>query len=389
MGNSKGSSFRNFRINFKILTEHSSLEFLVLLFQDKRTNKKKYTIMSFILENLVRNNIKKLVPYSSARDEFSEDAGVFLDANENPFGEYNRYPDPYQKILKAEISKLKNINSENIFLGNGSDEVIDVLIRIFAEPKEDKILVFTPTYGMYEVSANINDVKVISYPLNQDFQIDYTSALEQILKDENLKLVFICSPNNPSGNLIAREAVLKILETFKGIVVVDEAYEDFSKEESWISEIENYPQLVVMQTFSKAWGLAGLRVGIAFAQKEILNYMNKVKPPYNISIINQKEVYEALQKIDDFNTNLNEILEQRTDLESELLQFSFVKKIYPSDANFLLVEVEEADRLYQYLVDQKIIIRNRNKVVANCVRITVGKTQENKKLLEALNQFKS
>lgn len=345
--------------------------------------------MSFILENLVRNNIKNLVPYSSARDEFSADAGVFLDANENPFGEYNRYPDPYQKVLKSEIAKLKNINPENIFLGNGSDEVIDVLIRIFAEPKEDKILVFTPTYGMYEVSANINDVKVVSYPLNQDFQIDFTPALQQILKDENLKLVFICSPNNPSGNLIAREAVLKILDTFKGIVVVDEAYEDFSKEASWNSEIENYPQLVVMQTFSKAWGLAGLRVGMAFAQKEILNYMNKVKPPYNISIINQKAVYEALQKIDNFSTNLNEILEQRTTLESELQQFSFVKKIYPSDANFLLVEVKEADRLYQYLVDQKIIIRNRNKVVANCVRITVGNAEENKKLLEALNQFKS
>ena len=344
--------------------------------------------MEFNLNQLIRNNIKNLVPYSSARDEFSADAGVFLDANENPFGEYNRYPDPYQKVLKAEIAKLKNINPENIFLGNGSDEVIDVLMRIFAEPKEDKILVFTPTYGMYEVSANINDVKVVSYPLNQDFQIDFTPAIEQILKDNNMKLVFICSPNNPSGNLISREAVLNILNTFKGIVVVDEAYEDFSKEASWISEIENYPQLVVMQTFSKAWGLAGLRVGMAFAQKEILNYMNKVKPPYNISIINQKEVYEALQKIDDFNANLNEILEQRTALESELLQFSFVKKIYPSDANFLLVEVEEADLLYQYLVDQKIIIRNRNKVVANCVRITIGNAQENKKLLEALNQFK-
>lgn len=345
--------------------------------------------MEFNLDQLIRNNIKNLVPYSSARDEFSADAGVFLDANENPFGEYNRYPDPYQKVLKSEIAKLKNINPENIFLGNGSDEVIDVLMRIFAEPKEDKILVFTPTYGMYEVSANINDVKVVSYPLNQDFQIDFTPALEQILQDENLKLVFICSPNNPSGNLIAREAVLNILDIFKGIVVVDEAYEDFSKEESWISEIENYPQLVVMQTFSKAWGLAGLRVGMAFAQKEILNYMNKVKPPYNISIINQNKVYEALQKLDDFNTNLNEILEQRTALESKLLQFSFVKKIYPSDANFLLLEVEEADRLYQYLVDQKIIIRNRNKVVANCVRITVGNADENKKLLEALNQFKS
>lgn len=341
------------------------------------------------IQNLVRENIKNLTPYSSARDEFSADVGVFLDANENPFGDYNRYPDPYQKALKSEISKLKNIDANKIFLGNGSDEVIDLLMRIFAEPKEDKILVFNPTYGMYEVSANINNVEVVSYPLNQDFQIEFTNELEQILKDENLKLVFVCSPNNPSGNLIARNSVLEILNKYNGIVVVDEAYEDFSKENSWISEIENYPQLVVMQTFSKAWGLAGLRVGMAFAQQEILELMNKVKPPYNISILNQKEVYNALQNLEIFRNNLNEILEQRDFLEKELQNFTFVKKIYPSDANFLLVEVNDADKLYSYLVDEKIIIRNRNKVVENCVRITIGNTEENQKLLQSLKNYKN
>lgn len=339
------------------------------------------------LSQLVRNNIKNLTPYSSARDEFSADAGVFLDANENPFGDYNRYPDPYQKVLKTEISKLKKIEPDKIFLGNGSDEVIDLLMRIFAEPKEDKILVFTPTYGMYEVSANINDVEVVSYPLNNDFQIEFSDELDQILKDENLKLVFVCSPNNPSGNLIARSTVLEILQKFQGIVVVDEAYEDFSNEQSWISEIDNFPQLLVMQTFSKAWGMAGLRVGMAFAQKEILDLMNKVKPPYNISVLNQNEVYNALQNQELFRNNLEEILEQRAFLEKELSKFTFVKKIYPSDANFILLEVNDADKLYNYLVDEKIIIRNRNKVVNNCVRITVGNAEENKKLLISLEKF--
>lgn len=341
------------------------------------------------IQNLVRDNIKNLTPYSSARDEFSADAGVFLDANENPFGDFNRYPDPYQKALKTEISKLKNIDADKIFLGNGSDEVIDLLMRIFAEPKEDKILVFNPTYGMYEVSANINNVEVVSYPLNKDFQIEFTEDLEQILKDENLKLVFVCSPNNPSGNLISRNAIVEILQNFKGIVVVDEAYEDFSKEDSWISEIENYPQLVVMQTFSKAWGMAGLRVGMAFAQREILDLMNKVKPPYNISILNQKEVYNSLQNLEKFRKNLIEILEQRIFLEKKLLDFPFVKKIYPSDANFILVEVDNADGLYNYLVDEKIIIRNRNKVVENCVRITVGNAEENQKLLQSFKNYKN
>ncbi|MFT3919664.1 MAG: histidinol-phosphate transaminase [Cloacibacterium sp.] len=339
------------------------------------------------IQNLVRENIKNLTPYSSARDEFFADAGVFLDANENPFGDFNRYPDPYQKTLKTEISKIKNIETNKIFLGNGSDEVIDLLMRIFAEPKKDKILVFNPTYGMYEVSANINDVEVVSYPLNEDFQIEFTKDLEEILKDENLKLVFVCSPNNPSGNLIARKSVLEILQKFKGIVVVDEAYEDFSNEQSWISEIDNFPQLVVMQTFSKAWGMAGLRVGMAFAQPEILDLMNKVKPPYNISILNQKEVYNSLQNIEKFRENLNEILEQRSFIENELLKFNFVKKIYPSDANFLLIKVENADQLYNYLVDEKIIIRNRNKVVENCVRITIGNQEENQKLLQSLKNY--
>ena len=341
------------------------------------------------IQNLVRNNIKNLTPYSSARDEFSADAGVFLDANENPFGDFNRYPDPYQKALKTEISKLKNIEANKIFLGNGSDEVIDLLMRIFAEPKKDKILVFNPTYGMYEVSANINDVEVVSYPLNQDFQIEFSDELVQILKDENLKLVFVCSPNNPSGNLIAKNSVLEILNQFNGIVVVDEAYEDFSKEQSWISEIDNFPQLVVMQTFSKAWGMAGLRVGMAFAQQEILELMNKVKPPYNISILNQKEVYQSLQNQEKFRKNLDDILEQRNFIEKQLQSFSFVKNIYPSDANFLLVEVENADQLYNYLVEEKIIIRNRNKVVENCVRITIGNTEENQKLLQSLKNYKN
>lgn len=339
------------------------------------------------IQNLVRENIKNLTPYSSARDEFSADTGVFLDANENPFGDFNRYPDPYQKTLKTEISKIKNIETNKIFLGNGSDEVIDLLMRIFAEPKKDKILVFNPTYGMYEVSANINDVEVVSYPLNEDFQIEFKEDLEEILKDENLKLVFVCSPNNPSGNLIVRKSVLEILQKFKGIVVVDEAYEDFSKEQSWISEIDNFPKLVVMQTFSKAWGMAGLRVGMAFAQPEILELMNKVKPPYNISVLNQKEVYNSLQNIEKFRENLNEILEQRSFVENELLKFNFVKKIYPSDANFLLVKVENADQLYNYLVDEKIIIRNRNKVVENCVRITIGNQEENQKLLQSLKNY--
>lgn len=344
--------------------------------------------MKFDLNKLIRDNIKTLKPYSSAREEFFTNIGVFLDANENPFGVYNRYPDPYQKLLKNEISKLRKIDPQQIFLGNGSDEIIDILIKIFSEPKQDKILIFTPTYGMYEVYANISNVEVVSFPLNQNFQIDCTPILEKNLNDENLKIIFICSPNNPTGNIIAEDSIFEILNNFNGIVVIDEAYQDFSEKESWISQIQNYPQLVVMQTLSKAWGLAGLRVGMAFAHNDIILYMNKVKPPYNISILNQKEALQSLQNKEIFKLQINKIKEQRNFLKEELKRFSFIKKIYPSDTNFLLLEVENADQLYQYLVSEKLIIRNRNNVIKNCVRITVGNFLENKKLLETLNRFK-
>jgi len=344
--------------------------------------------MKFDLNKLIRDNIKTLKPYSSAREEFFTNIGVFLDANENPFGVYNRYPDPYQKLLKNEISKLRKIDPQQIFLGNGSDEIIDILIKIFSEPKQDKILIFTPTYGMYEVYANISNVEVVSFPLNQNFQIDCTPILEKNLNDENLKIIFICSPNNPTGNIIAEDSIFEILNNFNGIVVIDEAYQDFSEKESWISQIQNYPQLVVMQTLSKAWGLAGLRVGMAFAHNDIILYMNKVKPPYNISILNQKEALQSLQNKEIFELQINKIKEQRNFLKEELKRFSFIKKIYPSDTNFLLLEVENADQLYQYLVSEKLIIRNRNNVIKNCVRITVGNFLENKKLLETLNRFK-
>ncbi|MBC7557195.1 MAG: histidinol-phosphate transaminase [Chryseobacterium sp.] len=343
--------------------------------------------MEFNIKTLIRENIKNLVPYSTARDEFTSNEGVFLDANENPYGNYNRYPDPYQKLLKSKIAELKNIKTEQIFLGNGSDEVIDLLLRIFAEPGKDKILVFKPTYGMYQVSANINDVEVLNFPLDKNFQIDFNEDLECILEDKNLKLVFICSPNNPSGNLIERETIERILIKFKGIVVIDEAYEDFSKEKSWLSKVNIYKHLVVMQTFSKAWGMAGLRVGMAFAQEEIIALMNKVKPPYNISILNQNEVLNGLSQEEKYSSRLKEIMDQRIFLEKELQNFSFIVKIFPSDANFLLLEVEDANKLYDFLVNQKIIIRNRNTVVRNAVRITIGSPEENRILLESLQKF--
>lgn len=339
------------------------------------------------IQSLVRKNILNLKPYSSARDEFSGAEGTFLDANENPFGTLNRYPDPYQKQLKSEISKLKNINVENIFLGNGSDEVIDLLFRIFTNPGKDEALTFTPSYGMYEVAANINDAELLQIPLDDDFQISVDEKLKNTLQNENLKLVFICSPNNPTGNLIQKNAVDFILENFGGIVVIDEAYIDFAEQESWISQLEKYPSLVVIQTFSKYWGLAGLRVGMSFSNPEIIQLLNKVKPPYNISILNQEAVLKTLENASEIQKQSVFILSERENLISELNQLELVKKIYPTDANFLLVEVENANDLYQYLVDEKVIIRNRNSVVKNCVRITIGTPEENKKLIESLQKF--
>ncbi|MCT3918635.1 histidinol-phosphate transaminase [Elizabethkingia anophelis] len=341
---------------------------------------------NFNLENLVRPNILKLKPYSSARDEYKGSTGVFLDANENPFGNLNRYPDPYQKEVKEKLSALKSIPVSQIFLGNGSDEVIDLVFRIFCTPGRDKALVFTPTYGMYEVSANINDTELLQLPLNSDFQIDKESILP-FLKDENLKLIFICSPNNPTGNSI--ENVDFILENFNGIVFVDEAYIDFSTQKSWTEKLSQYPNLIISQTFSKARGLAAVRVGIAYSSPEIIALFNKTKPPYNVSQLNQEAALIALLDAKKYQSEIKTILAEKERLEKEFLQLSLIKKIYPSDANFILVEVNDADGIYNNLVQQKIITRNRNSVIAGCIRITIGTTEENNQLIAALKAYKN
>ena len=338
----------------------------------------------FQLEKIVRNNILNLKPYSSARDEYTGKDAVFLDANENPFGELNRYPDPHQTKLKEKLSIIKSIKTENIFIGNGSDEVIDIAYRTFCEPGKDRALTFSPTYGMYDVSAAINNVELIKIPLTETFQIDI-ELLNRYIEDENLKLIFICSPNNPSGNNL--DNIEHILKRFKGIVFVDEAYSDFSETESFLMKLESYPNLIVSQTFSKARGLAAARVGTAFASKEIINLYNKVKPPYNISKLNQEAALKSLEDQEQFEKNKNAILLQRSFLQDELARINLVKKIYPTDANFMLVEVEDADKIYAELVNQKVITRNRNSIVKNCIRITVGSETENLQLIKTLQQI--
>lgn len=339
------------------------------------------------LKKLIRPNILELEQYSSARDEFSGKDGVFLDANENPFGQLNRYPDPYQVNLKEKIENLKGIKSANIFVGNGSDEVIDLAFRIFCNPGKDKALTFIPTYGMYAVSAAINQVELLQVPLNNDFQIDL-KKVEPLLKDENLKLIFICSPNNPTGNIINKNDIISILKKFKGIVIIDEAYNDFSENESLINLLKDYPNLIISQTFSKAWGLAAARVGVAYSSETITSLFNKVKPPYNVSKVNQLSVIEALENKEGFKKNIKLILEEKELIKTEIVKLPFVKKVYPSDANFLLIEVKDADLIYSQLIEQKIIIRNRNKQIKNTVRITIGSKGENKLLLNALKNIK-
>lgn len=342
--------------------------------------------MTIDLKNLVRKNILNLKPYSSARDEFEGEDGIFLDANENPFGTLNRYPDPYQRRIKERLSELNQIPTENIFLGNGSDEVIDLAFRIFCEPKKDKVLTFSPTYGMYEVSANINDVELINLDLNDNFQIDL-EALKLYFDDENLKIIFICSPNNPTGNSI--QNIEYILENFNGIVFVDEAYIDFSPEESFRNQIKNYPNLIVSQTFSKAWGMASVRVGIAYASEEIIKFYNKVKPPYNIGQLNQDSILNTLnnEKINQVSENIKIILKEKKNVIENLEKLNLVKKIFPSATNFILMEVDNADSVYQELVNQNVIIRNRNSIIKNCLRITVGSPEENKKFIKSLKSI--
>jgi len=344
---------------------------------------------AFNLNQLVRPNIIKLKPYSSARDEFKGAAEVYLDANENPFDTgLNRYPDPLQWKVKEKVSALKGVPAENIFLGNGSDEVIDLLVRIFCEPGEDHILILPPTYGMYQVSADIANVGIRIIQLTPDFQPDVDKILAATTV--NSKILFLCSPNNPTGNSFQTEKIRALAAGFPGIVAIDEAYIDFSSQKSCTELLSEFPNLVVMQTFSKAWGLAGIRLGMAFASTEIINYFNKVKPPYNINQLTQTAALEALENKAQQEQMVQTIIGQRALLQQYLMSLEFVERIYPSEANFLLVKLQDSKGTYQYLVEQGIIVRDRSNVALceGCLRITVGTPEENEKLVQALVEFK-
>jgi histidinol-phosphate aminotransferase len=348
--------------------------------------------MSFNLQNLVRENIQKLVPYSSARDEFHGEAKVFLDANENSIGSpltkwYNRYPDPHQKKIKEKLSTIKGVVPSQIFIGNGSDECIDILYRAFCNPGKDNVIICPPTYGMYEVSANINDVEVRKARLLDNFQLDLVHM--ETLVDANTKIIWLCSPNNPTGNSLNRDDIEMVLNNFDGLVVIDEAYINFSRQRSFIPELKEYPNLVILQTLSKAWGLAGLRLGMAFASEEIISIYNKVKPPYNISEAVQELVIKALDNVQDVNAMIQIIVEERKRLEQELPTVPCVLHVYPSDANALLVKTADAKAIYNYLLTQQIVVRDRSKVelCEGCLRITVGTAKENDELLNALRSF--
>lgn len=347
---------------------------------------------SFDLNGLLRANIQKLVPYSSARDEFKGEASVYLDANENSFGSplerlYNRYPDPLQKQVKDKLSKIKGVPAENIFLGNGSDEAIDILYRAFCQPGLDNVILVPPTYGMYEVSANINDVITRKVNLTPDYQLDLDGIAQAI--DAHTKLIFICSPNNPTGNSIRRQDIETILTNFDGIVVVDEAYINFSKHKSFTYELAEFPNLVVLQTLSKAWGLAALRLGMAFASTEIIQVFNKIKPPYNINQATQELVLDALDNVAMVNDWIKETVQERERLNVALGNIVQVSRITPSDANFILVQLQEPRELYNFLVNDGVIVRDRSKVelCEGCLRITVGTAEENARLITLIQQF--
>lgn len=340
------------------------------------------------IQHLVRSNIRRLTPYSSARSEYKGRADIFLDANENPFDTgYNRYPDPLQWKVKEKIAELKGVAPEKIFLGNGSDEAIDLLIRIFCEPKEDHIIILSPTYGMYRVSADIADVAVREVPLGTRFQPDVDAVLNAA--DTHSRLLFLCSPNNPTGNSFSLEAIGRLAGAFPGITVVDEAYIDFSAQPSSLTLLDQYPRLVVMQTFSKAWGLAGIRLGMAFASEEIIGLFNKVKPPYNVNQLTQEAVLKALDNPGRQQQWVQSLLGQRTLLAQYLGGLDFVERIYPSDANFLLVKVREPRRVYDFLAGRGIIVRDRSRVALceGCLRITIGTPEENEQLFRALLEF--
>lgn len=343
----------------------------------------------FDLQKIIRENVKKLTPYSSARDEYQGTEGIFLDANENPFDTgLNRYPDPYQSALKEKISGIKNLPAAKIFLGNGSDEIIDLLIRAFCEPLLDSILIVPPTYGMYSVAASINNVPVKQCLLDENFGLQAQKMLKTA--KENTKLIFLCSPNNPTGGQVENSQLEILLQGTQAIVVVDEAYIDFSEKPGALALLEKYPNLLVMQTFSKAWGLAALRVGMGFAAPEIVAVLNKIKPPYNVNTMSQRVVMQAIEKQEQYSAWVKAITEQRKVVEQVLTTLPIVEKVYPSDANFLLVKVKDAKEVYQKLAQDKIVVRDRSNVplCKNCLRISIGTMEQNLKLLEKLKNMK-
>lgn len=338
------------------------------------------------LEKLLRPNIASLTPYSSARDEFSGEASVFLDANESPYnGPFNRYPDPLQLELKKRISVIKNVPVENIFLGNGSDEPIDLLFRAFCEPGKDNVVSIAPTYGMYKVCADINNTEVISVPLRTNFDLDSIEVLRAV--NENTKMIFLCSPNNPTGNALDAYEIKHIIEKFEGLVILDEAYIDFCKDKSFVPDLASYPNLVILHTLSKAWAMAALRLGMAFASEEIIKVLNTIKYPYNINLLTQKKVLAQLSKQKPNAKWMRTTLLEREAMATELNKLQFVLKVYPSDANFLLVQVEQPKKIYEFLVDRKIIVRDRSNVLLceNCLRISIGSPEENANLIKSLH----
>ncbi len=346
--------------------------------------------MEFNLDNIVRENVATMKAYSSARDEFTgiTDDMVFLDANENPFENgVNRYPDPMQKTVKSELAKIKGVSQKNILLGNGSDEVIDLLFRAFCEPKEDNVITLPPSYGMYDVSANLNNIAIKEVPLKSNFQPNVAAILETV--DTNTKIIFLCSPNNPSGNLFDYANVKAIVDGFNGLVVVDEAYIDFASEPSWVARLQKHPNLIVSQTMSKAYGMAGIRLGVCYASVEIISVLNKIKPPYNVNELTQQKALERLLAYEDVQEEIEAILVERDSLEIALKEISYVEKIYPSDANFLLVKVDDATKRYNELIEKGIVVRNRTTqfLCENTLRFTVGTIKENRALIKALRSL--
>lgn len=342
------------------------------------------------LNNLVRKNILELKAYSSARDEYKGlKANVFLDANENPYNApINRYPDPLQQDVKKKISTLKSVPVENMFLGNGSDEAIDIIFRVFCTPKCDNVVSIEPTYGMYEVCANINDVEYRKVLLDDKFDFDADSLLGAC--DENTKVIFVCSPNNPTGNNLSRNQIERLLVEFQGIVVIDEAYSDFSTERPFRLDLGKYPNLIVLNTFSKAWGCASIRLGMAYASSEIIQLFNKVKYPYNVNLLTQEKALEVLTDITKIHQRINAIVESRNNLIDAFSQLPICSKVYPTDANFFLAKVCDANQIYNYLIDKGIVVRNRHNITLcnDCLRITIGSNEENRLLLSALRQYK-